>query len=206
MANITAKEEIFNFVYDMAFRDATMRNAFPKGKQSDANYKRIKMEIYKKSKSIIKAYIDDILDDKKMPDVYEYLEKINKSCDNKRFSFGNAQKLLNMTAKYMYISCYANELIREKFKECHCPMDSYMIKHVYKMIKDKSNIDKYKPYEKSKGISEWDSIAWSKIKWGVLDGKEGICVYKRFQEIIKELAGEDCYPIEYDFINWKEIS
>ena len=53
------------------------------------------------------------------------------------FSFGNAQKLINMTIKHIYLHTYTIDSlgfpsIRERFRYCHCPMDSIMLQDVWK--------------------------------------------------------------------------
>ncbi|MBR6051389.1 MAG: hypothetical protein IKP68_09350, partial [Clostridia bacterium] len=49
------------------------------------------------------------------------------------FKFGNAQKLINMTVKYFYVMTYGNNNIsRDHFQYCHCPVDGQMLKKVWK--------------------------------------------------------------------------
>ena len=42
--------------------------------------------------------------------------------DDSSFGFGNAQKLINMTAKYIALGIYMDDC-REDFQYCHCPME-----------------------------------------------------------------------------------
>ena len=48
------------------------------------------------------------------------------------FGFGNAQKLINMTAKYIALGIYMDDC-REGFQYCHCPMDGIMVDKVTKL-------------------------------------------------------------------------
>lgn len=200
---VSIDNRIFDFVYDMAFNDATLRSAFPRGKISESVYHKRKNDIKNDCKVHVKEYIDAIFDGGK-PCLNNYIDRTKLICINNHFSFGNVQKLFNMTAKYMFISCYNNNEVREKFEKCHCPMDSIMINHIYSTIKEKNIGDKYLPYNGAKSVSAWSEIAWSKIKWDVNDGKEGKIVYDRFQAIIEELATiNNCLPLEYDYYVWK---
>ena len=60
----------------------------------------------------------------------------NKSEKVVEFSYGNAQKLVNMTAKYIYIATYFNDDYKDKFEKCHCPMDSLIVESLIADIKE----------------------------------------------------------------------
>ena len=130
-----AQDMIFEFAYNMAFHDATTRNAFLKRKEEkdddDAFHKR-KAAIRGYSKSSVKSYIDSI----KKGDKPDPLMVILNICDEENttngLTFGNVQKLVNMTAKYMFLSAYVDSDIRDKFIMCHCPMDGVMMDWVKK--------------------------------------------------------------------------
>ena len=56
------KEKIFEFIYLMAFRDATMRKAFPKrNDESEENFKRRKEKAFSEAKGIARDYIDKLV-------------------------------------------------------------------------------------------------------------------------------------------------
>lgn len=121
----TIDDKIFNFAYIMAMRDATQQQAFPA-----ANKKLLweKADVTVVAYRLLKGYINDILDkDKQEQDFYEIEKDIEKavnefiktngikkvtkqdepeSIEDAVFTFGNAQKLINVTAKYMFISAY----------------------------------------------------------------------------------------------------
>ncbi len=174
---------IFDFAYDMAFRDATMRNAFRKD-GTEENLADIKERLSTNFKPIVREYIDLIFADQH-PLPIEYIRRISSdnACElnmNGRFTFGNAQKLVNMTAKYMFLSCYNNEEMRKLFDKCDCPMDGYMIKM----------IDKNTDYD-------FDcNNAWS----GITCSNHG--PYDYFQDQIRAKCIEGIIPLEYDFLNW----
>ena len=98
------KSKIFDFVYNMAMNDATMRNAYSDDKE----------EVLDKCTAMkyeVKKYIDAIYD-AKHPLFYDTASIILESGELDQFSdftFGNVQKVINMTAKYFYISSYEDE-------------------------------------------------------------------------------------------------
>ena len=226
MTNVNIDELIFDFAYELAMRDATMRTAFtgesiyallgkddPSASKQDNDRKTTQdtIDIANEAKGAVKEYTDAILggfgsEEEHDVTFYEAAKKITEafqSCvptdemleaypENKReakrlektFTFGNAQKLLNMTAKYIFISTYRHPCLREKFNFCHCPMDGRMMKKA--------------------GLN--GQIAWSKLEW--TPGKEGAKdgapkEYRTFQAKIKKLADEQGFnSIEYDFDVW----
>ncbi len=171
------KEYIFDFAYHMALNDATLQKAYF-GKKKD-------IEEIKEVRSTVKNYIDSIFNGKKKD-----FESVSKEIENevvgKNFSFGNIQKLINMTAKYMYISCYADESVRNKFSDCHCPMDGIMRDNVFRIYKIL--------FGEKLGFKD---VSWSKnLTWKH---------YMDFQSAIKRIIEElslDCIPIEFDFLIW----
>ena len=140
-------------------------------------------------------------------DTYETIKQISlKSMVN----FGVVQKIVNMTAKYMFISCYDNEQLRKKFTNCHCPMDKTMIKKVIETYRKlitageiKKDEEEYLFYHdfkhKNKRSSEWSNLSWSNISLDEIV-KFQDNPYIRFQQMVKVLAEkEKLSPLEYDF-------
>ena len=60
--------------------------------------------------------------------VYVINKKIETNGRSGQFTFGNAQKLINIVCKYFYIISYKDSSVREKFKYCHCPMIVFYLK------------------------------------------------------------------------------
>jgi len=195
---------IFDFVYRSAMNDATMQNAYTGSKD----------ELLKnpKAKNIVRAYINSIFSSDAEQNVFNYdfyniaNELKNEFIDYPDFTFGNIQKLINMTAKYFFISTY-NEENKNIFSKCHCPMDSIMIKAVVdkykKLIKnDKEQSEKkleYFCYE-GKKTKDWSKISWSKISDEKTKDRTSIDVYKNYQEMVNYLANKRYMPLEMDFI------
>ena len=203
------KEAIFNFAYNEALKDATLMRAF-KGE---------KKYLFKceEARKTVKDYIDSIIEpDGENLSVKETINTvadqfnnyIKAQCpknDNERpvFSFGNAQKLINMTAKYIFISGYAKkdedyQEFRERFKDCHCPMDTRMKNEAVDCF-DKLDAEEAK--EITDKYPNWKKLL-KDTTWSRIDSKD-LCAYQCFQDIIKCLAAkEGIIPLEYDFQHW----
>ena len=200
------QKTIFDFSYGAALGDAIGQKAF-EGKKKP-------LRDNEEAKYIARQYIDDIINGKK-PDFYKTSYALEKSftqyiAENKSkiiyikkdgnpsdpiFRFGNAQKLLNMLAKNMFLLVYQDELLRANFAQCHCPMDNIMIAIVKEELKgtdEKASLllKRYKDSEK---------LAWSRIE------EEDLEQYEAFQACVKFLADkQDISPIEYDYWQWKK--
>lgn len=158
------------------------------------------------AKNIVRKYANDIINGKfldyneylKIADSLctefkDYIKKSEGSDKEPQFTFGNAQKLLNMTMKYLYIMCYNNNELRKNFKNCHCPMDRIMIDKVKKEFKNCSR------KEKEENIGEFKDKPWSKLTFE----PEDINAYKQFQDTVKSLAAKQkLFPLEYDYFLW----
>ncbi len=205
-------DHIFNFIYGCALHDAVLQKAFEGerrwiGKVFDA-------------KQTVKEYINriisgELIDEKKHKDNFletskEVCYAINSYKDKPDsagiFNFGNAQKLINMTVKHVYAHIYSIHLasndsisIREHFRYCHCPMDSIMLKNVWKEFDKGSR----KTYLGSNFCNAWGCEEFKTDEQGneILPDR-----YERFQDAIKKIINRengDIFPIEYDYISWK---
>lgn len=186
-------DKIFDFIYTIAMRDATLQQAF------DLTESRLtkKSELLNCSaaKKRVREYIDNIIAGKNL-DFYTVEKDVETAfgqfIPGKNFTFGNCQKLINMTVKYFYIVTYSNPAIRSHFNDCHCPMDNVMIKTV------KGELKNNKPLKDFKITGEELSKSWSRIVQG------NTSQYDAFQEIVKYLAKQKgVSPIEYDYLMWK---
>ena len=104
------------------------------------------------------------------------------------FTYGKAQKLVNMTFKNMY--CY--EAVADKiahFRFCHIPIDSYII-DAFK----KRNIEGPKDEDK-----DTRDVVWSKMNLKAYDDYTN-----RLRASVKEQYGEDMFPLQAEFIIWSE--
>ncbi|HJC49252.1 MAG TPA: hypothetical protein H9754_01505 [Candidatus Anaerostipes avistercoris] len=200
--------KLFQFVYVSAMRDAVLQKAY------EGEKKWLTTEETLEARNKVKEYIDYILEvgfknqeehDKKFIETASGVcDVINKKIEtngrNGQFTFGNAQKLINIVCKYFYIISYKDSYVREKFKYCHCPMDSILLENVWSKkkdeIKEQSNMN----------VNDFKS-SWGKENWKIND-KENYEVpdrYSIFQDNVRALAqNEGIFPIEYDYKIWGE--
>ena len=199
---------IFNFVYGCAMHDAILQRAF--------NGKKDWVTKVEKAKGHLRKYIDCILNsDFNSQEEHDsfFITTVNQICraiNNDKpsfaedaFSFGNAQKLINIMVKHTYSFCYFTPELREKFRYCHCPLDSIMLNEVWKRYKEKLGEKKRKEVLKS---TEFFCRPWGN------EGQEGYVQpevyefperYLKYQTAIREIIGEeDLYPIEFDYMVW----
>ena len=93
-----------------------------------------------------------------------------------KFTYGQAQKWLNMTIKYLYL--FGGYTFDSVFEYLHIPIDNY----IFNAVKDELKINRPK------------NISWSK-----LDKKE----YLKYQEDIREeLRKKNSSPLRWEFENW----
>lgn len=197
---------IFELVYMNAMRDALLQKAFEGSKKDLMNNKKNGV------RKVVQNHINDIINGKYIKkeqedydnDFYKLADSICEKINNNEFTFGNAQKLINMTVKYFYLLAYNDQDMTSKFKYCHCPMD--------KIIKDKVVLEyrnsghkeylKFKMYGSEK--EAWSYVTWSDIEKHEPDNdvKFGIDVYKQFQNMVRYLSGKELIPIEYDYKNY----
>ena len=214
-------EEIFELVYNCALRDATLRTAYKGEKSWIENDSCVKEILKKYVKKLLNGEFkcqteyDDYFKDTaiKICNRVNRIEKVkdSNSDDDNKFTFGNAQKLINMTAKYYYISCCTNSAKRENFKYCHCPVDCLLLEKVWKFIRTNKELEeKIKTTWRNNTKRDYFLKSWGKEDWE----KEGEFPerYSIFQEAVSELSKEieygdtkekGIYPIEFDFMVWR---
>ncbi len=204
---------LFEFAYSIALRDAVMQKAYEGEKKHLANNIEAKM--------LVKKYIQKVFNGEN-PCFYSTEKEVENSFKRLHFgtscpvfSFGNTQKLINMTAKYMFLATYNDEEKRDRFKCCHCPVDSIMLGKVIELVEELSEKDKevlkeillnkrVLAFESKDGSSKikifekgWKAEftkPWSKIKTDR---------YDTFQAIVKYLAEkENTNPIGFDYMHW----
>ena len=204
-------ERTFSFIYGCALHDAILQKAF--------DGKKDWIEKVTSAQEPVKEYINAVLAGKcNDKNIHEevFLAASKKVCDiinekkpkdvEDRFSFGNAQKLLNITVKHIYAHTYSFNFlnqtnIRENFSFCHCPMDSIMLSHVWKKYKEKFNI-----LERRNKLGERDDFlkSWGSEDFELINGERVLPKrYVQYQEAIERLKGVEIFSIEYDYITWK---
>ncbi len=202
-------DQIFDFIYTIAMRDATQQKAYElktaeltdEQKKSDEYKKELLLKNYE-AKRIVREYIDDIIAGNN-PCFYAVEGKLERSFEAfveehkdylTKFTFGNCQKLINMTVKYFYIVVYPNPTISAHFNKCHCPMDNVMINTAITELK------------KSGGtLANFNTTSADLRKsWSRIDRNDHV-QYDLFQAIVRYLAcKQGVTPIEYDYLMWNK--
>jgi len=201
--------QIFNFIYSCAMRDAILQRAFVGKKDWVFSSDNAKTQLSKYIDCIINNsfHSQDDHDSYFINTANEICKAINASKPpfaKDVFSFGNAQKLINIMVKHTYSFCYITPELRDNFRFCHCPMDSVMLNEVWKRYGKKSGKEKRKATLKN---TEFFCKAWGN------EGQDGdiqpeLCEfperYLKYQTAIREIIGEgNLYPIEFDYVVWK---
>ena len=202
----------FSFIYGCALHDAILQKAFLGKKDWIATVT--------SAQKPIKEYINSVLLGKfKEIDAKElhnnvFLQTAKDVCDliNKNrpddavdiFSFGNAQKLINIVVKHVYAHTYSLNIlehadIRENFRFCHCPMDSIMLSHVWKMYKKEFGAEERMRELGDDFLKSWGSEDFDLIENERIQPQR----YIRYQNAIEKLKDPDIFSIEYDYIVWK---
>lgn len=202
LKEINLNDDVFKFVYVAAMRDAVLQLAY------NGNKKWLTEEtMYISLKEILKPLVDKVLKNEYLSQEdynADFLNVAIKICDcvngkaqNNNFTFGNAQKLINIMMKYFYITSYANDCKKEYFRFCHCPMDSILLEKVWEKRKEISreiDLKSRKFFLKSWGNEEFKND----------NGKRGYPErYEVFQYAVQYLAKHcDRSSLEYDYLVW----
>jgi len=199
-------EKVIEFIYGCAMHDAILQRAF--------SGEKVWVGQVKEAKIVLKKYIDKVLTNKfasQEEHDAEFLDTANAICaaiNEKRpleketdtFSFGNAQKLINIVVKHVYTFCYQNHDLREGFRFCHCPLDSIMLNEVWKRRdawKEKVDIGDLDDFCKPWGSEGTVGDTQPRLDRFPLR-------YDIYQQAIRAIIGTGTmFPIEFDFVIWK---
>lgn len=140
-------------------------------------------------------------------------------------SYGQAQKIVNMAFKYLYC-CKLDDKMRERFKACHMPLDSFSLEWFKRCFKEEDFFDKdyftklpdklFKKVDGEKLLLKAESIgSWSSIKTLSENETEEIIryPYEFYRDVIKKYCEEynekevkrEIYPLQLDFIVWPKM-
>lgn len=212
-ATKSSDDLIFEYIYVTSMRDATLQLSYKSKKAwlTKSEYINGENDCFKR----LRQFVDNVLDnrfesqqkyDNELLNLAKVIcDKINKDAEGKgidinkeetRFTFGNAQKLINMIIKNYYICTYNNSSLKDRFKYCHCPMDRQLLVKVWNNYKTE--------FSKKPSIKCNTQDDFSK-SWGSLDFDNGNYPerYNEFQEAVSKLAKKkNISRLEYDFKEW----
>ena len=228
-------KEIFRFVYIAAMQDAVRQNAYSGKRNwlwNKSIFEKLYEPLKNHIDSILNGDYDLQQDENVMKEAYDNAfiklakdicsfineeekkkrdEEKNEETDPEKykykgtFTFGNAQKLINMTVKYFYITTFNKDKTEKvKFQYCHCPMDEQMLNIVWKNKIKAAN--SWYAYGKDGFKYSWSNEEFLKDNKGKLSLPKR---YSEFQKAVRELVKNDkiaTMPIEYDYVNWENKS
>ena len=196
-------DRIFRFIYIEAMRDAVIQLAYKGEKRwlmDSCMLNSLKGEIESLINKVLNnEYLSqDKYDEDFLSTAINVCRCINDKAKNDKFTFGNAQKLINIMLKYFYISSYKDDRLKENFKYCHCPMDQQLLNHIWR---NRANLDN----DITIGRREYFLKSWGNEDFE--KDANGIIVYPAryvlFQEIVRRFASkENLKPLEYDYYVW----
>ena len=199
--DVKVKDFLFDFIYLNACRAATTRTELASCQKRVFYNDKCKALVYKFVDSVMCGiYISQNQYDSNFNAcVEEMIRCFNGSI---AFTFGNAQKIINITLKFLYINCYSSISLRDNFKFCHCPLDRKVKENAWIELKSL----KKQEMEQSE-LKEYDGLLTPENRkilnqpWSKLESKNG--QYELYQRIIVFLSGRrGIYPLEYDFMSW----
>ncbi len=221
-------KKMLGFVFTAAMQDAVRQSAY------NGERKWLwEPEVFEKLYPLLTEHLESILkngykdqddyDNKFIILSIKICEIINdvESCND--FSFGNAQKLINMIDKYFYLRTYGTDKTDEKkrFRFCHCPVDGNMLEKVWKSkaktLKEMNNAkfiiingeNKFKNKEFLAGWGNMDEKEYEEVSGKYRFRENGR--YHVFQKLVREIIRDDdikdtngspIIPLEYDYIFW----
>ena len=189
--NYTVQEGL-EFAVRRAYNDMMPRTIHGIGKVDDAEKDALKKAL---ADEIRRKFIDDVptscdVFDKRHKEVCEdFLEKLNALCtkyDLKEQHYGKAQKIVNMTFKYLLLFDKTGQYTK-LFEYCHMPIDTYVLAYFQ---------DKYKG---TQAAGAFDIPAWSNMQEG-----EYACAQKQIKAYCASLSNEFRYPLYVEFRIWNE--
>lgn len=204
--NINIDDKIFRFIYIEAMRDATIQLAYKGEKRCLMGF--TELDVWSFLKGEMESLIDKVLSNEYLSqDKYDedflntmvnICKCINGAMKNDEFTFGNAQKLINIMLKYFYISSYKDNNSKVKFRFCHCPMDQQLLKNIWR---NREELDS----DKILGKREYFLKSWGNEDFE--EDKNGKKMFPKryvlFQQAVRCLAEKkNINPLEYDYCVW----
>lgn len=198
---LTLDNKIFRFIYVGAMRDAVVQLAY-KGKKKWLLGSDVQNVLKNKIEPLINNVLNDTYSSQQNYDedflntAISICEYINNIAKNNEFTFGNAQKFINIMLKYFYITSYKDDVAKEKFRFCHCPMDHQLLINLWN---NRNNLEK----EILLGKRDFFLKSWSNEDFEI--NEDGKKKYPRryilFQQAVRNIA-KDMNPLEYDYTVW----
>lgn len=199
-------DRIIQFIYVESIRDAVLQLAYRGQKSWLEN-----ISLFPQSMAAIKGLIQNILAGQYhsnegynkdfLQTAIVLCDEINTQAGNTEFSFGNAQKLINLMVKYFYISSYGDNQKKQYFTYCHCPMDSILLGKIWAQ-RARLNASVVRKMNSRAAFLK----SWGQEDFEMVQGERHIpSRYLVFQEAVRMIADkESLSPLEFDYCSWRE--
>ncbi len=222
------KDNILSCAVKKAYEDATQRGAYNTQLDNDEQ-KAASQKAKQKATACLKDGINKILE-KEVPieeqkdfDLWheELCDKIKEKFDDSLpFTYGNAQKWVNMTLKYLYlIDCICSEVcpdidcfhsLQNISAYLHVPVDSYIIEKVWEMEGNKTGRnDSCLPIKSGKTCKNGSRGKYASDKveaWSTWDNDKYEKNYIKLQNYLRNNKKIDNNPIDWEGPAWIEIA
>ncbi|WP_294953418.1 hypothetical protein [uncultured Eubacterium sp.] len=210
-------DTILKSAIKVAYNDATMQgayNALEKENAEEIDYDKVAQELENTIKELLKENSNGYEKWHKATckELVKHYEKVSLKDKSPAFSYGNAQKWVNMTMKYLYIlseifleykndcvDCKKYKKIQGLYKYFQVPVDSFIIESVW------NNENVTLPLVKENLLKNGTRGVYSSEKvtpWSKWDDTE----YKEFQEHLPKIFKDHQTPLDWEHKAWIEIA
>lgn len=208
-------DTILNVAIDKAYNDATMQGAYNALKKKNSD----NVALASVKSCIRKSIINELFENKSQVDysiwhnkiclyLKEQFNEVTLVDGTPVFTYGNAQKWINMTMKYLYIlsevyhkfnsDCEFDKYfgrIQNLYKDLQVPVDSYIIESLW----NDAEIDL--PIATKKNFREEEYKDHRAKSWSKWDESE----YEKFRDSFRKNK-DDITPIDWEHKAWIEIA
>ena len=176
-----------------------------------------------KEESDFKSHIKTYFNEGDFPESCKNFDDFHKklcqsaiTCLDQKYNdvkYGKAQKLVNMTFKYLYCTKYVEENNKKDlFKCCHIALYSIILEWLYKYVYDEYEIDNNQQLCKSNSnkleLTRDNTPSWSNLTYSINEKliEDGKYTYNFYIKIINEyFSNNKITPFQAEFIIWREM-
>lgn len=219
LAADSSKEEIIEKCISRAYSDATNQGAYNTIRDKEAD---LGVSYHKKlQEHILSLSAIENFEEwhkricREMTECYKTV-KMKSSQDNSAFTYGNAQKWLNMTIKYLFIVNSVMEMLgtsedfckfyRNKFEkfegDFHVPIDSYIIESLWKKEDAVEETTKWLSLKEGKTRQDGTLGAYSTDKYTVWSRFDAGDYQKAKKHIADKISKEGVSPMRWENEKW----
>lgn len=202
-----AEDDIKRIVKEYAYRDMTPRTikGLTSEKINDA-LENLAQKVFKYISSS-ETYSKERFDEWHETTCEEFVEDCQNALDfdiGKKITAGKAQKILNMTMKYVFC-CLEEEQDVDKFKWCHMTLDHFTLENWF----SNDVLDWYnEPKDKMDKVAKGRIDNWSALEYGDSDEIGSYCwIQVRIREYLSSTIKhkyEGLTPFQAEFYVWQD--